>query len=289
MKGVFYRILVALTVCCGSWLFILVSRCIAAGYFLFSKNVSESRRLYRLIYPEKSGLYHLWCAFRQYQNFTTIHLDRFLADHGQEPRFSSEGWEKLESVVNKKGAILLMSHLGNWEIAAHLLKKQESQRPLLLYMGVKDKEDIERLQKDQLHRSGVRIIGVEKDGGSPFDALEGIRLLEEGGLVSMTGDMVWRSDQRRRRVSFLGKEAVVPEAPYVFALVSGTPIFVFFTFRTGRNSYRFVLSDPVYIRRGPKKEREASIQAAAQLYATLLEDKLREHPLEWYHFDRFVL
>jgi predicted LPLAT superfamily acyltransferase len=289
VKGVLYRVLIAVTTLCGSWFFVVISRFIAAGYFVFSKNVPESRRFYGLLYPQKGRLFHLWCTFRQYQNFTTIHLDRFLASHGQKTKFHSEGWEKLESVVEKRGAILLMSHLGNWEIAAHLLKQQEGSLKLLLYMGVKDKEDVERLQKEYLHQSGVTIIGVEKEGGSPFDAVEGIRLLQDGGLVSMTGDIVWRSDQRKRRVSFLGQEAFVPEAPYVFALVSGAPIFVFFTFRTGENSYTFILSDPIYIKRGDKKERDTVIQAAAQQYADLLEQKLREHPLEWYHFDRFVL
>ncbi|MBU0943121.1 MAG: lysophospholipid acyltransferase family protein [Proteobacteria bacterium] len=289
MKGILYRALVAVTTLCGPWFFIVISRAIAAGYFVFSKNVPESRRFYALLYPQKRSLFHLWCTFCQYQNFTTIHLDRFLASHGQQTQFRSEGWEKLESVVEKKGAILLMSHLGNWEIAAHLLKQQEGSLKLLLYMGVKDKEDVERLQKEYLHQSGVTIIGVEKEGGSPFEAVEGIRLLQDGGLVSMTGDIVWRSDQRKRRVRFLGQEAFVPEAPYVFALVSGAPIFVFFTFRTGENSYAFILSDPIVIKRGDKKERDTVIQAAAQQYADLLEEKLHEHPLEWYHFDRFVL
>ena len=288
MKGRLYQGLVRVTKRGGCWLFVVISRIIAAGYFVFSKNVPESRRFYALLYPERGAWYHLWCTFRQYQSFTTIHLDRFLSIHQRETTFSSQGWEKLEAVVDSKGAILLMSHLGNWEIAAHLLKKQEGSHKLLLYMGVKDKEYIERLQKEHLCQSGVTIIGVEKEGGSPFDAVEGIRFLNDGGLVSMTGDVVWRSDQRKRRVRFLGGEAFVPEAPYVFALVSGAPIFVFFPFRTGKNSYEFILSDPIYLRRGDKSEREAAIQAAAQQYADLLELKLREHPFEWYHFDRFV-
>lgn len=288
MKNIWYTVLETFTRIFGSWLFAWVSRIIAAGYFLFSKNVKESRRLYRLLYPEKGALCHNYCAFRQYQNFTTIHYDRFLAAHGQATTFQSEGWGKLESVVQEKGAILLMSHLGNWEIAAHLLQQQERKLKLLLYMGVKEKEGVEALQKEHLQDSGVKIIGVEKDGGSPFDAVEGIRLLQDGGLVSMTGDIIWRDDQRQRNVDFLGARASIPEAPYIFALVSGAPIFCFFSFRIGKNSYRFVLSDPIYIKNEKRNERDAHIQAAAQQYADLLEQQLIAHPLEWYHFDRFV-
>jgi len=181
VKGLLYQALVMVTKICGPWLFVIISRIIAAGYFVFSKNVPESRRFYSLLYPQKGALYHLWCTFRQYQSFTTIHLDRFLSLHQRQTTFTSQGWEKLQSVVQGKGAILLMSHLGNWEIAAHLLKKQEGSLKLLLYMGVKDKEDVERVQKEHLQQSGVTIIGVEKDGGSPFDAIEGIRFLHSAG------------------------------------------------------------------------------------------------------------
>ncbi len=288
MKGFWYAFLEKMTRICGSWLFVVVSKTIAVGYFLFSKNTKESRRFYGLLYPHKSRFQHTLCTFRQYQNFTTIHYDRFLASKGMKTTFVSDGWEKLEAVVQEKGAILLMSHLGNWEIAAQLLQQQEDTLKLLLYMGVKEKEGVEGLQKEQLQESGVKIIGAPRDGGSPFDAVEGIRLLQDGGLISMTGDIVWREDQRSLEVDFLGGKARVPEAPYIFAMVSGAPIFCFYSFRTGKNSYQFSLADPLYIHCEERAERRVMIQKTAQHYADLLEEQLRAHPLEWYHFDRFV-
>ncbi len=288
MKNIWYTLLETFTRVFGSWFFALVSRIISAGYFLFSKNSKESHRFYSLLYPQKNGLYHKYCTFRQYQNFTTIHYDRFLTAHGRNATFHSQGWDKLDSLGQDKGAILLMSHLGNWEMAAHLLKQQKMQKKLLLYMGVKEKEGVEGLQKTHLRDSGVSIIGVEKDGGSPFDAVEGIRVLQDGGLISMTGDILWRRDQRHRAVDFLGGTAYVPEAPYIFALVSGAPIFCFFSFRTGKNSYQFSFADPIYIERANRKDRDTNIQAAAQQYADLLAQQLVKHPFEWYHFERFV-
>jgi len=288
LKGLWYKTLETLTGIFGAWLFVVVSRIIAAGYFLFSKKVKESNRFYGLLYPQKGRWYHRLCSFRQYQNFTTIHYDRFLARHGHVTRFSSHGWEKLKEVVQERGAVLLMSHLGNWEIAAQLLKQQENELKLLLYMGVKEREGVEGLQKEQLQKSGVKIIAVERDGGSPFDAVEGIRFLQEGGLVSMTGDILWRSDQKSLTVDFLGGTARIPEAPYVFAMVSGAPIFCFFSFRSGNNSYDFSLAEPIYIKCRNRGERKQRIQEAAQNYADLLSSQLRAHALEWYHFDRFV-
>ena len=288
MNGFWYKLLLRMTRLCGPWLLVVTARIIAAGFFLFSGNVSESRRLYGALFPERGGLYHLWCVFRQYQNFTTIHLDRFLAERSDTTTFTAQGWEKLESVIGKQGGILLMSHLGNWEMAARLLRQQKEDLRLLLYMGVKEKEGVERMQKEDLRRAGVTIIGVDQEGGSPFAAVEGIRFLQSGGIVSLTGDIVWRSDQRKVRVSFLGHDAYLPEAPYIFALLSGAPLFVFFAFRTGKNSYRFTLSDPIAIRPHTRADRDRAIGEAAQQYADLLEKMLREHPFEWYHFERFL-
>ncbi|PKN49653.1 MAG: lauroyl acyltransferase [Deltaproteobacteria bacterium HGW-Deltaproteobacteria-16] len=288
MNGFWYKLLLRMTRLCGPWLLAVTARIIAAGFFLFSGRVPESRRLYGALFPERDGLYHLWCVFKQYQNFTTIHLDRFLADRSDTASFIAHGWEKLEGVIGKQGGILLMSHLGNWEMAARLLRQQKEDLRLLLYMGVKEKEGVERVQKEDLRRAGVTIIGVDQEGGSPFAAVEGIRFLQSGGIVSMTGDIVWRSDQRKVRVRFLGHDAYLPEAPYIFALVSGAPLFVFFAFRAGKNSYRFSLSDPIAIRPHARADRALAIGEAAQQYADLLEKMLREHPFEWYHFDRFL-
>jgi predicted LPLAT superfamily acyltransferase len=288
MNSYWYKILVRVAGMCGSWFFVLVSRIIAAGYFIFSWRVRESRRFYAALYPGRGTLFHLYCTFKQYQNFTTIHFDRFLKAQAKAPTYTTEGWQQLESVIGGKGGVLLMSHLGNWEMAATLLKRQRADLQLLLYMGVKEKEGVERLQKEELRRSGVTIIGVDQEDNSPFAAVEGIRFLQAGGLVSMTGDIVWRSDQRKVPVNFLGHQAYLPEAPFIFSLLSGSPIFVFFAFRTGVNSYHFTLSEPIGIHSTSRKDRALVINQAAQHYADLLEEALRRHPFEWYHFDRFI-
>ena len=289
MNGFWFRLLTGCARLVGPWFFNLVARLIACGFFLFSRRRRESLRFYAILFPEKSRLSHLWLTFRQYQNFTTIHFDRFLASRRRRVEFSSSGWPQLKKHIGTTGALLLMSHLGNWEMAAKLLKEQQPDLRLLLYMGVKEKEGLERLQKQGLQDSGVTIIGEGQQGGSPFSAVEGINFLREGGLVSMTGDIVWRREQRHVTVDFLGHKALLPEAPYVFALVSGAPIFPFFVFRTGRNRYHFQLGQAIHLQHVNRKERARAIGAAARQYASQLESMLREHPDEWFHFDRFLL
>ncbi len=286
MKGLWYQVLHTSGRLLGSPLFILVARIIAFTYFCCPGRRRESLRLYNALYPQRSRLYHLWCVFNQFQSFTTIHVDRFLTSRGRVPRLTSEGEELLAR--SPSGAILLMSHLGNWEMAAQMLKQRKKDVEMLLYMGVKEKEGVEALQKEQLRQAGIRIIGVRQEGGSPFAAIEGIRCLQNGGLVSMTGDILWQKGQRRVKVDFLGHEVRLPEAPYVFALVSGAPLFAFFAFRTGTNSYHCSLQGPITVRPGSRTDREAAIAGAAGQYAVLLEQALRDHPCQWYHFEPFL-
>jgi len=294
MQNFFYRFLTTLSRLMGKWVFRIAAWGIASGYFLFSPTrVAVSVRFYRALSPVRHWLYHLWCAWKQYHSFTHVFMDRIFFRDAHDFVFTNEGWEYLDEAVNKKtGGVILMSHVGNWEIAADLLLRVHGRKnsglKLLLYLGLKRKEQIERAQKESLARNGVKIIAVEKDGGSPFDILEGINFVKEGGFVSLTGDRKWRADQRTISVRFLGHEAFLPETPFIFALLSGAPLFIFFTFRTDGGAYHFKNFPPEYVCAENRSERRNVIRKAAQAYAELLEDAVKRHPFEWYHFEPFL-
>jgi predicted LPLAT superfamily acyltransferase len=286
MSKLFYKSITFLSSKWGRWIFLVFAWFVATGYFLFfPRRVGSSTRIYRALYPDRNGLFHLWCTWRQYHNFTHVFLDRYLLQETNEITYTSEGLEHLEHVLDKgEGGILLMSHMGNWEVAAHLLKRKLKNLRLLLYMGIRQKEQIEQLQKETLAQSGIRIVAVDESGGSPLDLVDGIKFIESGGVVSLTGDLVWKKNQRAIPVKFLGQEILLPEAPHLFALLSGAPLFIFFAFRTGKNKYRFTLSEPIYLTAASREKRAAAIERSAQKYADILEAALRNHPLQWYHF-----
>ncbi len=288
MTHVFYRALTALTELMGPWVFRLVSWWIATGYFfLFPKRVSVGLRFYGAVFPGRSLLYRIRCTWRQYHNFTHVFLDRVLLRHPKRVSWTSRGLEHLVSAAEQgRGGIILMSHVGNWEIAARLLRDKGIR--LLLYMGIKDKERIEKLQKDDLSRNGVTVIAVEKERESPLELLEGIRFIEGGGFVSLTGDRLWRADQRSLEVTLFNRSARIPETPHIMALLSKSPLFVFFIFRTGRRSYHITCSEPQWVLAPDRRGRGGAIASSARTYAGLLEEAVREHPTEWFHFEQFL-
>ena len=293
MKDFFYRCLMFLAKRFGTWIFLPVAWPVATGYFLFFPGrVAVSVRFYRSLFPYRSRFYSVWCAWRQYHRFVHVFLDRFLLTEGEALQTVQEGWEHVVAAAESgKGGIILMSHVGSWEIAAQLLRKYGQDHPrmrLLLYLGAKHREQIEQRQKKSIAQSGIRVVSVPEEGGSPMDILEGLNFLREGGLVSLTGDRLWGREQRTVTVRFAGGGARIPEIPYILALLSGAPLLIFFVYRTGKGKYHLLTNPPLYVKAGSRQERRKAVETAAQVYADLLADTVRAHPYEWYHFEPFL-
>ena len=78
MQRLFYLGLTRVADLVGPWFFVLLARGVAAGYFLlFPPRVAIGVRFYRALFPERGRLFHLFCTWRQFQNFTSLYLDRF--------------------------------------------------------------------------------------------------------------------------------------------------------------------------------------------------------------------
>jgi len=288
MVNFLYTLFASLSRLVGPWIFSAAGLIISTGFFLCARRrVAVSLYFYQNLFPGKGWLFYNLCALKQFNNFSKVHIERMLFQDLKKLTYSSDGWERIVEVLkNGKGAIILTSHMGNWEAAAHFFKDRGLD--LMLYMGSREKEQLEKMQKKGLIQSGITISTVGQDMDSPFGLLDGINFLKKGGIVAMAGDRIWRSDQRVVTVSFLGHEVILPETPHYFALLSGAPILYFFAFRNGKISYHFTASEPVYVKASARAERSKAVQDSVNAYAGALEKQVCEHPFEWYHFDPFL-
>jgi predicted LPLAT superfamily acyltransferase len=274
----------------GAWVFPMMLWPVTTAFFLlFPGRVRNSVRFYRALFPERSRRHALGCAWRQYHNFAALFMERFELIGGEAVRSTSEGGRHLDrALVAGTGGIILMSHMGSWESAAAMLPRRHPGMRLLLYMGIKHKEKIGAFIKEGLTRGGVRIIGVDPDGGSALDLIEGVSFLKAGGFVSIAGDRPWSGRERTVPVNFLDHEVHLLEAPHLIALLSGAPLFVFFAFRTGKARYHFTVSEPIHVRAASRSDRGEAVRRSAQRYADLLARQLQLHPLQWWHFEPFL-
>ena len=288
MIHLFYRILVWCSARWGLWVFYAAVRTVAAGYFLFfPARVATSVRFYRTLFPGRPAWYHIWCAWGQFHSFTHLYVDRYLLGHTNRITYTAEGLEHLTELTGKgRGAVLLMSHAGNWEVAARLLRQKGV--PLILVMGEKEKEQIEAIQKQDLRQSGVRVLAAAAGRSSPMEIIEAAARLKKGWVLSMAGDRFRDPDQAALHALFLGRPVRLPRAPFALAAAARVPILVFFAFRTGRHHYRFVIHPPLAPAASNRRPRNRQAEESARQYVRLLEDAVGQYPCQWHHFEPFI-
>jgi len=289
MTSGLYRALIWLGRRIGLWVVAVFAWLISTGYFLFLPGrLVNSVRFYRALFPDRGLWSALALAWRQYHGFSALFAERLRLQHDPDRlECTMVGLEYLERAAESgQGAILLMTHLGNWEIAARILGQRKFK--LLLYMGEKQREQIEQDQKTDLQHDGVRVVGLRDGEDATVHGLEGLHFLKSGGLVSMAGDRNWSDNQPSLEVEWLDSRVALPKAPHALALITGAPIITFFVVRTGRLKFHFRAFAPRPVTASSRSERAAALQQSALHYVGQLEEVLRQHPTQWYHFEPFL-
>jgi lauroyl/myristoyl acyltransferase len=177
-----------------------------------------------------------------------------------------------------------MSHVGNWEVASHLLKNRNYR--LMLYIGEKQAQQIEKMQKDALERKRIEVVRITSEEISPLDGLAALNFLRGGGFVAMAGDRLWSGKSIvdaplfDRRVSF-------PAAPHALALITGAPLLTFFGLRLVNGQYEFSVSAPYWVRAEDRSQKKRAVEESVRRYARILEQVIIRHPTQWYTFEPY--
>jgi lauroyl/myristoyl acyltransferase len=282
-----YRLLSRLPRVAGPWVVRIIAVIVATGYFvLFPRRLARSLGLYRALFPGQPRLHAWLCAWRQYQDFARLYSERLEVARRADIRFESDGEQHLaQARADGRGAILLMSHFGRWEIGARLLAKK--QPGLTLVMGGQV-EGATRAGVDQaLRQAGATVQTVPEGEGHAFDILQAVQILRDGGVVSLAADRAF-GEARRLRLPFLGHTAEVSAAPFALALVSGAPLFVVFAVKLGPRHYRFHCDPPVTLAAPTRADREQVMERAAAAYLARLLEMAKAHPEQWQTFGEFL-
>jgi predicted LPLAT superfamily acyltransferase len=287
MKAFINKMLIRGSLLFGSWPIRFFAWWIATGYFLFhSSRRKSSIRLYQVIFPDRSLWYYLYCTWRQFHSYAATFAERIEFDRKKGVTTSTQGREGLvEAARRGSGGIILMSHLGSFEIAAHGFR--EIGLRLLLIMGEKEAKQVARDQREAMKARGIHIQVATAGGDFLFGGVEAIKFVREGGFVSVAGDLVWTEQRSRLPVSLFDHEVGLPAGPHLLALVSRAPLFTMFTFRVEKGKHLIVMSPPREVRASSRSERSTALQASAQAYANALEEMVRQHPFQWYIFEPF--
>lgn len=222
--------------------------------------------------------------FHHFLVFAHCALDRlyFLSGRLELFRYFSVGHEHLRKLNDeKKGAILIGSHLGSFEALRAASRK--SSFDLLV---VADFENAKRLNAIlSLFGDNSRTKFLDASADRLTLGLQIKEAISRGTLVAILADRVGHG--RTTEVQFLGYTAEFPIGAYLLAAVVGCPVYFTTSFYSAPNRYELLcepFAERVHI---PRAGREEALQGYAQAYARRLEHYARMYPDNWFNFYPF--
>ena len=276
-----YRIFVGILKRFGVQPAYVLLRFVALYYFFFSRKSSRAILAYfrqRLGYNAIPSLIKL---YRNYYLFGQTLIDKIVMMSGIPNKFTFDfdGEEHLHTIAKlQRGGLLLSGHIGNWEIAGHLLKRLETPINILMYDG--EHRQIKDYLETVTGKRNARII-VIKDDLSHIYAISDA--LKNNELVCMHADRFLEGN-KTVTVNFLGANALLPAGPFLLAATFKAPVsFVFSLKETSLHYHFFATATKEYA----GVSRDEIIQQIANDFAFEMEKKVKAYPEQWFNYYDF--
>lgn len=259
---------------------------LVAGYFCLT---NRTRRQASLDYLNRvlERPATLRDSLRHHAAFARMAVDRFAGwtapktlppiDFPQKPDLDRE-------MAAGKGALLLVSHLGNIDITRAVLHQPEGPRITVL-VHTRHAQRFTRLIARRNPRFAADMVEVTEVG------IDTAMLLQEriarGEWIAIAADRTpVDGDQRTVNVPFLGADAPFSTGPYLLASLLGCPVWAMFCIAEGER-YRVHLHPFAERITLSRRDRITGLRDWAGRYAALLERHCRRAPFEWFNFYDF--
>jgi predicted LPLAT superfamily acyltransferase len=190
----------------------------------------------------------------------------------------------LRLLEEKRGALLVCSHLGNIDLC-RLLSHDQPDLKLTVLVHTRHAKAFNDMLAAIEPRSQLNLMQVTEM--TPATAMLLSERVARGEFVVIAGDRVPVSpDARVVHAPFLGSPAPFPVGPYVLASILQCPLCLMFPLR-GKDGYEVhfeILREAVKL---PRKGREAALAELAGEFAARLQYYAARSPLEWFNFYDF--
>jgi len=279
-----YKIFVTLLKYAGLRPAYFILRFVAFYYFLFAP--SSFRNTFHLYRNKlKLGFFRsLANVYRNYFSFGQVLLDRTAVMAGFQTRFTFnfEGEEYLREMAgNKTGGLLISGHLGNFEMAGHLLERLNTRVNIIMLDA--EHQQIRKYLTSVIHKS-YNIIAIREDNSHIYEIS---RALESREILCMHGDRFIEGSKVLKSV-FLGELAAFPSGPFYLAMKYGVPVSFVFAMKEGKSHYHFFATPPrYYMQQASPGKRDEMLMTIVRDYIHEMEIKLRLYPTQWFNYYNF--
>ncbi len=209
---------------------------------------------------------------------TLIDKVAVLTGTGDKLTFTHDGVENLEALAaSGKGGLIVSAHLGNWEVAGHMLRRVGATINVLMYDG--EAEQLKALMAQYDQKRSFNIIYVREDLSHVFEMSAA---LQRGELICLHADR-FRPGNRTMTHDFLGEEAHFPAGPFLLASKLRAPVCFVFAFKETTFHYHFKgWAAKTYEGRGT-----SGAERMLDDFTGLLECELRQYPDQWFNYYDF--
>ena len=255
-------------------------------YFVFSSSTRQYSRRYlqrnfNTAGKKKPGIFQL---YNHYYSFANMLLDRvfFLTGKTQEFDIKLHNEHLITDLLKQgKGAVLLGSHLGNFDALRALANKEKNIKIRALMHNNEHQNINQAFEKlnPQLKKDVIHV-------GTPDAMLQVQEDIAAGYVIGMLADRIEQND-RSTSCHFLGDDTNFPTGPLIVAYLLKAPVILCFALHRGGRQYDVYfhkLRDKIEL---PRKERELKLQQLMQEYADNLEQYALKYPYNWYNFYDF--
>jgi predicted LPLAT superfamily acyltransferase len=256
-------------------------RFVVVYFFLFS--YKSSRQIYSL-YHHKLGYSILTSISKLYRNYYLLGqsiIDKVVVMSGIKNKFTYhfDGEENLREIVSlKKGGMLLSAHIGNWDIAGHLLKRLGTRIHIVIFDG--EQEQIKEYLTAITGKKTVNIIFIKNDLSHIYEISEAINNNE---LVCMHADRFLEGN-KTMTTDFLDDPARFPMGPFIFASRFKVPVSFVFAVKESKLHYHLFASK---IKSYEHLEKGVVMQKMLHDFAKEMELKVKKYPEQWFNYYNF--
>jgi len=244
-------------------------------YLLFAKSPKQNLRLFYAQVPTLNSN-NINKTIRKNFNYlgeSIVDKFAFLIGKGNKISYTQNGEEFLKKFIeNKQPLVLISAHVGNWEIAGNLLKKLGAKINVVMFDG--EHESLKNVIQKDVGQVHFNIIAIKQDMSHVYAIHAAIKA---GEIVCIHGDRFMDGSKTLETV-FFGEQTLLPFGPFQIASRLNAYHSFIFTIKNSKFNYHFTATKPELIH-SPDK--------VATNYVRILEQKVSEHPEQWFNYHPF--
>ncbi|MFH2057511.1 MAG: lysophospholipid acyltransferase family protein [Pseudomonadota bacterium] len=211
-------------------------------------------------------------------NFGRILIDRAIVGIlGQESICALfEDYEKMKAIDS--GFILLISHVGGWQVAMSALDVLE--KPVNFLMLRHEKDIDKHYFEHNENGNSIKIIDPSQFLGGSIEILNALKKDE---IVCMMGDRIFGDSERSIEMEFLNGKARFPFSAFKMSSISQKPIVVLYSHKDGPSQYQTRISAIIHV--PPKLGKSTKrFRPYVEKFVSSLELFIQDYPYQFFNF-----